>query len=227
MQTVIKQLLSADEVRQFRRHLDAAPWQDGLKTAGSLARSVKQNEQLEETSDLAISLGNHILRKLAVHDGFTAFALPSKIYPPRFNRYAGGGTYGMHVDRALMPVAGSPVTVRGDLSATLFLSEPDEYEGGVLEIEAPIGKQTVKLAAGDMVLYPSGALHRVTPVTKGVRIASFFWVESFVGDPGRRALLFDLDQAIQGVTPLMQADDPNLLKLTAVYHNLLRGWSRT
>ncbi len=227
MLTVIKQLLSADEVGQFRRHLDAAPWQDGLKTAGSLAKSVKQNQQLEETSDLAISLGNHILRKLAVHDGFTAFALPSKIYPPRFNRYAGGGTYGMHVDRALMPVAGSPVTVRGDLSATLFLSPPEDYEGGVLEIEAPTGKQTVKLPAGDMVLYPSGALHRVTPVTRGARIASFFWVESFVSDPGRRALLFDLDQAIQGVTPLMQADDPNLLKLTAVYHNLLRGWSRT
>jgi len=227
MLTVIKQLLSADEVRQFRKHLDAAPWQDGLKTAGSLAKSVKQNQQLEETSDLAISLGNHILRKLAVHDGFTAFALPSKIYPPRFNRYTGGGTYGMHVDRALMPVAGSPVTVRGDLSATLFLSQPEDYEGGVLEIEAPTGKQTVKLPAGDMVLYPSGALHRVTPVTGGARIASFFWVESFVSDPGRRALLFDLDQAIQGVTPLTQADDPNLLKLTAVYHNLLRGWSRT
>lgn len=227
MLTVIKQLLSAEEVRQFRKHLDGAPWQDGLKTAGSLAKSVKQNQQLEETSELAISLGNHILRKLAVHDGFTAFALPSKIYPPRFNRYTGGGTYGMHVDRALMPVAGSPVTVRGDLSATLFLSEPDEYEGGVLEIAASDGPQSVKLAAGDMVLYPSGALHRVTPVTRGARIASFFWVESFVGDPGRRALLFDLDQAIQGVTPSLPADDPNLLKLTAVYHNLLRGWSRT
>ena len=133
----------------------------------------------------------------------------------------------MHVDRALMPVAGSPVTVRGDLSATLFLSQPEDCEGGVLEIEAPTGKQTVKLPAGDMVLYPSGALHRVTPVTRGARIASFFWVESFVSDPGRRALLFDLDQAIQGVTPLTQADDPSLLKLTAVYHNLLRGWSRT
>jgi len=227
MLTVIKQLLSAEEVRQFRKHLDGAPWQDGLKTAGSLAKSVKQNQQLEETSELAISLGNHILRKLAVHDGFTAFALPSKIYPPRFNRYTGGGTYGMHVDRALMPVAGSPVTVRGDLSATLFLSEPDEYEGGVLEIAASDGSQSVKLAAGDMVLYPSGALHRVTPVIRGARIASFFWVESFVGDPGRRALLFDLDQAIQGVTSSLPADDPNLLKLTAVYHNLLRGWSRT
>ena len=227
MLTVIKQLLSADEVAQFRKHLDTAPWQDGLKTAGTLAKSVKQNQQLEETSDLAISLGNHILRKLAVHDGFTAFALPSKIYPPRFNRYAGGGTYGMHVDRALMPVAGSPVTVRGDISATLFLSAPDEYEGGVLEIEAPTGHQSVKLPAGDIVLYPSGALHRVTPVTRGARIASFFWVESFVGDPARRALLFDLDQAIQGVTPSLPADDPHLLKLTAVYHNLLRGWSRT
>ncbi|MES2472999.1 MAG: Fe2+-dependent dioxygenase [Pseudomonadota bacterium] len=227
MLTVIKQLLSADEVAQFRKHLDAAQWQDGLKTAGTLAKSVKQNQQLEETSELAISLGNHILRKLAVHDGFTTFALPSKIYPPRFNRYTGGGTYGMHVDRALMPVAGSPVTVRGDISATLFLSAPDEYEGGVLEIDAPTGHQSVKLPAGDMVLYPSGALHRVTPVTKGARIASFFWVESFVSDPGRRALLFDLDKAIQGVTPSLQADDPNLLKLTAVYHNLLRGWSRT
>ena len=227
MMTVIKQLLSADEVRQFRQHLDNAPWQDGLKTAGSLAKSVKQNEQIEETSELAITLGNHILRKLAGHDGFTAFALPSKIYPPRFNRYRGGGTYGMHVDRALMPVAGTPVTVRGDISATLFLAEPEEYEGGVLEIAAPDGHKSVKLPAGDMVLYPSGALHRVTPVTKGARIASFFWIESFVGDSGQRAMLFDLDQGIQGVTPALKPDDPALLRLTAVYHNLLRGWSRT
>jgi len=227
MMTTIKQLLSADEIRQFRKHLDAAPWQDGLKTAGSLAKSVKQNEQLEETSELAITLGNHILRKLAGHDGFTAFALPSKIYPPRFNRYTGGGTYGMHVDRALMPVAGTPVTVRGDLSATLFLCEPEEYEGGVLEIATADGHKEVKLPAGDMVLYPSGALHRVTPVTKGARIASFFWVESFVSDPGRRAMLYDLDQGIQGVTPSLKPDDPALLRLTAVYHNLLRGWSRT
>lgn len=227
MLTSFEQILTKDEVKQFRTHMAAAQWQDGVKTAGTLARSVKDNQQLEETSDLAISLGNHILRKLAAHQGLTAFALPSKIYPPRFNRYIGGGTYGAHVDSALMPVMGSRVTVRGDLSVTLFLSEPDEYEGGELEIEGGNGVQSVKLPAGDMVVYPSGSLHRVTPVTKGARIASFFWIESFVREQGRRALLYELDQAIQGVTPGLAASDKNLIKLTGVYHNLLRSWATT
>lgn len=223
----IENVLGKDEVREFRARLDQADWQDGLKTAGSLARSVKRNQQLDDGSELAVSLGNHILRRLGNHPAFISAALPGRIYPPKFNRYADGGTYGAHVDSALMQVPGTNVTVRSDLSATLFLAEPEEYDGGELEIEGPFGVQAVKLEAGDMVLYPSSSLHRVTPVTRGARIASFFWIQSLVADEGERTLLFDLDQAIQGLTPSQHADDGHLLKLTGVYHNLLRRWAVT
>ena len=223
----IEQVLSKDEVRHFRAQLDQASWQDGGQTAGTLARSVKQNQQLADGSDTAVELGEHILRRLAATHLFISAALPKKIYPPKFNRYADGGTYGAHVDSAVMQVPGTQITVRSDLSATLFLAEPDEYDGGELEIEGPFGVQAVKLAAGDMVLYPSSSLHRVTPVTRGARVASFFWIESMVGDEGERTLLFDLDQAIQGLTPRTAPDDPQLLKLTGVYHNLLRRWAST
>lgn len=227
MLIVIEQLLSADEVHQFRTRLDKADWQDGLKTAGTLARAVKRNLQLEDGSALAVELGNQILRKLGNHPQFIAAALPARIYPPKFNRYEGGGTYGAHIDSALMQVPGTTITVRSDLSATLFLAEPDEYDGGELEIEGPFGAQAVKLAAGDMVLYPSSSLHRVTPVTRGARIASFFWIESLVRDEGERALLYDLDQTIQGLTPHLAADNPYLVQLTGIYHNLLRRWAIT
>ncbi len=220
-------VLSKEEVREFRRRLDGAPWQDGLKTAGTLARSVKRNEQLDDGSDLAVDLGNRLIRKLGNNPLFVSAALPSRIYPPKFNRYAGGGTYGAHVDSAVMQVPGTNVSVRSDLSATLFLAEPDEYEGGELQIEGPFGIQAVKLAAGDMVLYPSSSLHQVTPVTEGARIASFFWIQSLVQNDSARTLLFDLDQAIQGMTGAVAADDPNLLRLTGVYHNLLRLWAVT
>lgn len=222
MLIAIEDVLSREEVAQFRARLDQADWQDGAVTAGTLAQAVKRNQQIEDGGALATSLGNHILRKLSAHARFIAAALPSKIYPPKFNRYADGGAYGAHVDSAIMQVPGTNVTVRSDLSATLFLSEPDEYEGGELEIEASFGVQTVKLDAGDMVLYPSSSLHRVAPVTRGVRVASFFWIESLVRDEGERTLLFDLDQAIQGLTSMLPAGDVHLLKLTGVYHNLLR-----
>lgn len=223
----IAQVLNKDEVRQFRAHLDNATWQDGLTTAGTLARAIKRNLQLDDEAEPAISLGNHILRTLGNHPLFISAALPLRIYPPKFNCYTGGGTYGAHVDSALMQVPGTNITVRSDLSATLFLSEPDEYNGGELEIEGPFGVQAVKLEAGDMVLYPSSSLHRVTPVTRGARICSFFWIQSMVADEGARTLLFDLDQSIQGITPAVAADDPHLLKLTGVYHNLLRRWAAT
>ena len=158
---------------------------------------------------------------------FVSAALPRRIYPPKFNRYADGGDYGAHVDSAVMRWPGTDLSLRSDLSATLFLSEPDSYDGGALEIEGAAGLQTVKLEAGDLVLYPSGSLHRVTPVTRGVRLAAFFWIESLVGDAGARTLLFELDQAIQQVTPALPADDPGLLQLTGVYHNLLRRWAVT
>lgn len=223
----IENVLSKKEVAEFRSRLDQAAWQDGLKTAGTLARHVKRNEQLDDDGEPARSLGDRILRRLATLPRFISAALPARIYPPKFNRYADGGTYGIHVDSALMPVPGTSITVRTDLSATLFLAEPGEYDGGELEIESAFGVQAVKLDAGDMVLYPSSSLHRVTPVTRGARIASFFWIQSMVSDEGERTLLFDLDQSIQALTPLVAADDERLLKLTGVYHNLLRRWAST
>lgn len=223
MLITIDNVLSKDEVRQFRAHLDHAEWQDGAASAGTLARQAKNNQQLMENAEPAISLGNHLLRNLGADPRFISAALPRKIYPPRFNRYAGGGTYGTHVDSAVMQLPGSFVSMRADLSATVFLAEPDEYEGGELEIEGEFGAQAVKLAAGSMVLYPASSLHRVTPVTEGARVASFFWVESLVGDEAERALLFDLDQAIQTLTP----NEPQLLRLTGIYHNLLRRWAVT
>lgn len=222
----IDQVFSKDEVRQFRAELDAAPWQDGAATAGTLAQSVKRNQQLADDAPLAVRLGQHILRRLAATPLFISAALPRAIYPPKFNRYAGGGTYGAHVDSAVMFLPGSAQQMRTDLSATLFLAEPEEYDGGELEVEGPFGVQAVKLAAGDMVLYPSSSLHRVTPVTRGARVASFFWVESLVQDAGDRTLLFDLDQSVQQMTPLLPAGDPRLVQLTGVYHNLLRRWAR-
>jgi len=227
MLITIEQVLSKDEVRQFRDHLAAAAWDDGARTGGTLARTVKHNVQVDDSAEVAISLGNHILRTLGSHPLFISAALPRKIYPPRFNRYDTGGGYGLHVDSAIMHVAGSAVSVRTDLAATLFLSEPEEYDGGELEIEGEFGGQAVKLAAGDMVLYPASSLHRVTPVTAGARVAAFFWVESLVGDGAARTTLFDLDQAIQQLTPLLAADDARLLKLTNVYHNLVRRWATT
>lgn len=223
----IGNVLSKEEVAQFRSRLDTAVWEDGLKSAGSLARTRKRNLQIDENSDVAVTLGNQILRKLGNHPLFISAALPGKIYPPRFNRYADGGTYGIHVDSAVMRIPGTNTTLRSDLSATLFLSEPEEYDGGELEIEGPFGMQSVKLVAGDLVLYPSSSLHRVTPVNRGSRVASFFWIESLVRDDTARTTLFDLDQAIQGLNVAVAADDPNLLKLTNVYHNLLRQWAMT
>lgn len=227
MLITIDHVLSKDEVKQFRRYLDNAEWNDGTKTAGTLARNVKRNAQIDDSTEVAISLGNHILRSLGNNPLFVSAALPRKIYPPKFNRYADGGTYGTHVDSAIMQIPGTNLSLRTDLSATLFLAEPDEYEGGELEIETEFGVQAVKLEAGNMVLYPSSSLHRVMPVTEGARVASFFWIESLVRDEGERAMLFDLDQTIQKLTPAIAASDPRLLSLTGVYHNLLRRWTIT
>ena len=227
MLITIDQVLSKAQVRQFRERLDAAAWGDGAATAGSLAKSVKRNQQLDDLNEHGVELGQTILRTLAQTPKFISAALPRTIYPPKFNRYADGGTYGAHVDSALMFLPGSHQQMRTDLSATLFLSEPDEYDGGELEVEGPFGVQEIKLEAGDMVLYPSTSLHRVTPVTRGARVASFFWIESLIPDEGERSLLFDLDRSIQQLSPSMQAEDPRLVQLTGIYHNLLRRWSLT
>lgn len=225
MLITLEKVLDAQAVRQFRAQLSAAPWREGVLTAGTLARHVKRNQQLEDGSELAVRLGQHILHRLATHPQFISAALPRRIYPPKFNRYADGGTYGAHVDSAIMQLPGHGETMRTDLSATLFFAEPDEYDGGELEIEGEFGVQTVKLPAGDMVLYPSTSLHRVTPVTRGARTASFFWIESLVADEGARTLLYDLDQSIQALTGDVAPDDSRLLTLTGVYHNLLRRWA--
>lgn len=227
MLLTLEQILNPDEVRQFREHLDSATWEDGAKTAGSLARHAKQNQQLGAQDALAVSLGQHVLRRLAETPQFIAAALPRRIYPPKFNRYAGGGTYGAHIDASVMAIPGTGDSLRTDLSATLFLSEPEEYDGGELEIEGASGLQAVKLAAGDLVLYPATSLHQVTPVTRGARIAAFFWIESMVPDERARTLLWDLDQAIQGLAPGLPPQDANLVKLTGVYHNLVRRWATT
>ncbi len=229
MTAIIESVLSKDELREFRSLLDKAAWPDAhaVGTAGSLARLVKNNQQLDEAAPLAIELGNRILRKLAKNDQFTTYAHPQRIYPPRFNRYADGGSYGFHSDSALLHVANSSIVIRSDVSATLFLSEPDEYEGGELEIETASDVEAIKLAAGDMVLYPSGALHRVLPVTRGARVASFFWVQSMVRDSGQRALLYDLDQGVQQATTALGGENPTVQQLAAVYHNLLRRWADT
>ena len=225
MLIVIENVLSADQLARAREALDKARWDDGADTAGSASRAVKRNLQLGEADPLAISLGAEIVRAAGAHPIFLSAALPEKIYPPKFNRYEGGGTYGAHIDSAIMRVNDANLTIRTDLSATVFLCEPDEYEGGELTIETQFGAQSVKLPAGDMVLYPSSSLHQVTPVTRGTRLASFFWVQSMVRENERRAILFDLDQAIQALSEDIAAEDPRYVGLTGVYNNLIRQWA--
>lgn len=227
MLITIEKVLALDELARFRARLDAAEWHDGQLTAGTVARGVKRNEQLDDADPAARAMGDEILERLGAHPQFISAALPRRIHPPKFNRYSGGGTYGTHVDGSIMRLPGSGSAMRTDVSATLFLADPDEYEGGELEIEGAFGAQSVKLAAGDLVLYPSTSLHRVTPVSRGARLASFFWIESLVPDAGERALLYDLDQAIQAVGATRPATDPALVCLTGVYHNLLRRWAAT
>lgn len=223
----IENVLDKDEVRSLRQLMDQADWQDGLKTAGTQAATVKDNLQLDNEAELTQTLANEILKRLSQHPLFMSAALPNKIVPPRFNCYRGGGQYGTHVDNAVMFLSNPQQSVRTDLSATLFLSEPNEYEGGELMIETEYGAQSVKLSAGDMILYPSTSLHRVTPVTEGARVAAFFWIQSMVRDSQQRGLLFDLDQSIQNLTLKRGADDDEVQRLSGIYHNLIRQWAET
>lgn len=226
MLITIPQVLDADEVKLFRKRLENAPWRDGAETAGSLARHVKRNLQLDDDSEPARELRHRLLRRLARHPTFISAALPQRIYPPKFNCYRDGGTYGAHIDGAVMQVPGTEVTLRTDVSATLFLSDPEEYDGGELTIETQYGAQTVKLPAGDMVLYPSTSLHQVTPVTRGARIASFFWIQSMVREAVRRELLFELDRSVQALTSELGARHREVVRLSGLYHNLLRQWAQ-
>lgn len=226
MLITITGLLSPEEVTAVRAKLDVAHWQDGGATAGGYARRVKANQQLPDNAEPALSLSPQLLARIRSHPLFVSAALPRKVLPPRFNRYAGGGTYGAHIDSALMRMPDGDAMIRADLSATLFLSDPAEYEGGELEIESSFGAQAVKLNAGDLVLYPASSLHRVTPVTSGARIAAFCWIESLVRDDGERELLFDLDQSIQRLTA-EHGEGEELQRLAGIYHNLLRRWTVT
>ena len=206
--------------------MEAAEWVDGKVTAGYQSAKNKNNIQLAENSDAANQLGDIILAALAKNNLFMSAALPLKIFPPLFNCYQGGHSFGVHVDNAIRQVKGTAVKVRTDISMTLFFSEPDEYDGGELVIEDTYGTQSIKLAAGDMILYPSTSLHRVTPVTKGRRLASFFWLQSMVASDEKRSLLYDMDMSIQNLSQGNE-DHPAIIQLTGVYHNLLRQWAQT
>lgn len=220
----VPNVLTAEQVAECRRQLDAADWIDGRVTAGHQSAKAKDNAQLPEDSPVARQLGQMILAALERNPLFLAGALPLKIFPPLFNRYAGGQSFGNHVDNAVRQVRNTPHRVRTDISATLFLASPSEYDGGELMIDDTYGSHSVKLPAGDLVLYPATSLHRVQPVTRGARIASFFWIQSMVRDDGERTLLFDLDLAIQRLGSDVP-QHPSVVQLTGIYHNLLRRWA--
>lgn len=218
----IPNVFSKQEVNQLREELDARTWIDGNQTSGVMASTRKRNQQLDKDDPVALRIGELIMARLLAHPVFVSAALPLQFYPPLFNRYQGGETFGYHIDNAIRST--SDGMVRTDLSATLFLSEPDTYQGGELVIQDTYGQQSIKLAAGSLVLYPSTSLHQVTPVTSGERTSAFMWLQSMVRDEGQRRLLFQLDQSIQSLTA-QATPEQELFNLTGVYHNLLRRWS--
>ena len=224
----IPDVLTAEQVKEARALLDAAEWTDGKVTAGHQSAKAKNNMQLPEGSPAAQKVGEMILQALGKNPLFLSAALPKTVFPPLFNRYAGGQSFGTHVDNAIRQFPGHTERIRTDLSATLFFAEPDEYDGGELCIEDTYGVQSVKLPAGHLVLYPSTSLHHVTPVTRGARVSSFFWLQSMVRSDEQRTLLFDLDLAIQRIGGELAgnpAADQSTVQLTGVYHNLLRQWA--
>ena len=222
-------ILSKDDVAEFRHIMDSSDWEDGRSTAGAQSAMVKRNEQLPPDSEVARKLGHRIISAMTANPRFLAAAIPQHIFPPLFNRYAAdsGHHFGIHVDNAVRGDKLTGLRIRTDLSVTLFLSEPEEYDGGELVIEDLYGSHEVKLPAGDLVLYPASSLHMVTPVTRGVRIASFFWLQSMIRDPLARSMIFDLDTTIQDLSRRMGRDDPEMVRLTGLYHNLIRYWSET
>lgn len=224
MLITIPDVLTTDEVTQARTILDATEWVDGKVTAGYQAQAVKENLQLPEGHPAAVRLGEMVLAALARSPLFMSAALPLKVFPPMFNRYTGGGHFGTHVDTAIRALASTGQRIRTDVSATLFLTPPDQYDGGELIVEDTYGLHSVKLPAGHMVLYPATSLHRVTPVTRGARVSSFFWIQSMIRTDGDRSLLYDLDTAIQRLAQ-ESPGNPIGVQLTGVYHNLLRRWA--
>lgn len=220
----IPDVLTPQEVTRCRGLLDAANWIDGKATAGYQSAQAKDNQQLDESDPAAQEMGTIILNALERNATFFSAALPHKVFPPLFNRYEGGQSFGTHVDNAIRQVKGTPHRVRTDLSATLFFSAPEEYDGGDLVVEDTYGVHSVKLPPGHMVLYPGTSLHHVRPVTRGARICSFFWIQSMVREDFARTLLFDFDMGVQRVT-MDVPEHPALVQLTGVYHNLLRRWA--
>ena len=225
MLTIIPDLLTPAQVADLRAQLDVADWIDGNATSGAQSALAKRNTQLPEDSAAARAGGGMVLDALGASPLFVAAALPLKVYPPLFNRYGEGDGFGAHVDTAIRIRRGSDFRIRSDLSATLFLSDPDSYDGGELVIATQFGEQRVKLPAGQLVLYPASSVHHVTPVTRGTRVASFFWIQSMVRDDAARAMLFELDTAVQSVAARLGSDDSEIVRLTGVYHNLLRRWA--
>lgn len=220
----IPKVLDSGQVAQFRARLDGATWVDGNVTSGHQSAQAKYNEQLPEGSAVSRELGDAIVAALGRNPLFFSAALPSRIFPPLFNRYRGGMEFGNHVDGAIRVHGQTGTRIRTDLSATLFLAAPEEYDGGELLVEDSYGVHKVKLPAGDLVLYPSTSLHRVTPVIRGARVASFFWIQSMVREDAQRTILFDLDMAIVRLTE-ERPGNPALVSLTGCYHNLLRMWA--
>lgn len=218
-------VLTRQDVAEFRAVMDRAEWEDGRSTAGAQSALVKRNEQLPPGGETARRLGERVLRALTASPLFMSAAVPLRIFPPLFNRYGEGHRFGTHVDNA---VRGDPMTglrIRTDLSVTLFLSEPDEYDGGELVVEDLYGSHEVKLPAGDLVLYPATSLHMVTPITRGLRVASFFWLQSMIRDAAARSLVFDLDTTIQSMAERLGRDDADTVRMTGIYHNLIRHWA--
>jgi PKHD-type hydroxylase len=220
----VPEVLTEAQVARCRELMAAATWVDGRVTAGFQSAQAKDNLQIEEHAPEAHEMGETIVKALERNELFITGALPLRVFPPLFNRYESGMTFGAHVDNAIRPIKGTPLRIRTDLSATLFLTRPEEYDGGELVVEDTFGAHAVKLPAGDMILYPATSLHRVTPVTRGVRLASFFWIQSMVRDDGERTLLFDLDMAINKVNQALPGH-PATIALTSCYHNLLRRWA--
>src|SRR5580693_4040829 len=224
----VPDVLSPDQVAKARQTLDAADWVDGKVTAGPQSAKAKDNSQIPEGHPAPREVGGLILDVLGRNALFLAAALPHHVFPPLFNRYSGGQSFGTHVDNAIRQIPGTPHRIRTDLSATLFFAAPEEYDGGELVVEDTYGVKAVKLPPGHLVLYPSTSLHHVKPVTRGARLCSFFWIQSMVRDDSRRTLLFDLDQAIQRLgrdLPDNRSVAQSTVQLTGVYHNLLRQWA--
>jgi PKHD-type hydroxylase len=226
MMVHIPNVLTPDEIAQCRAVMERAAWIDGRVTAGHQSGRVKFNLQLPEDSNEARDLGGMVMNALARNNLFVSAVLPKQVFPPLFNRYDAGMVFGSHVDNAIREHAASGLRVRTDVSSTLFISDPEEYEGGELVVDDTYGSHSVKLPAGDMIVYPGTSVHNVTPITRGSRIAAFFWTQSLIREESKRALMFDLDTSIIGLTR-DHPDHPSVVQLTAIYHNLLRQWAET